>query len=57
MSGMYGPFRVNNFSGGKLSVIRKNNHYFSRIHILDAARLVSKIILQNPKNEIWNLCR
>ena len=30
----------------KLEVVVKN-HYFSRIHILDATRLISKIILQN----------
>ena len=38
-----------------MDIIIKKNHYFSRIHILDAARLISKIILENFNNEIWNL--
>ena len=38
-----------------MDVIIKKNHYFSRIHILDAARLISKIIIENFNNEIWNL--
>ena len=31
----------------KKLMYNKKNHYFSRIHILDAARLISKIILEN----------
>ena len=55
MSGIYGPHRIIKFNEKKLDIIIKENHYFSRIHILDAARLISKIILENFNNEIWNL--
>ena len=55
ISGIYGPQRIIKFNKKKLDVIIKKNHYFSRIHILDAARLVSKIIIENFNNEIWNL--
>ena len=55
ISGIYGPQRIIKFNEKKLDVIIKKNHYFSRIHVLDAARLVSKIILENFNNEIWNL--
>ena len=55
ISGIYGPQRIIKLNKKKLDVIIKKNHYFSRIHILDAARLISKIILHNYKNETWNL--
>jgi nucleoside-diphosphate-sugar epimerase len=55
ISGIYGPQRIIKFNKQKLHVIIKKNHYFSRIHVLDAARLISKIILENFNNEIWNL--
>ena len=55
IAGIYGPQRIIKINKKKLDVVVKKNHYFSRIHILDAARLTSKIILQNYRNEIWNL--
>ncbi|MAK09219.1 MAG: hypothetical protein CML36_01875 [Rhodobacteraceae bacterium] len=55
IAGIYGPKRFINVSEKELIVVLKRNHYFSRIHILDAARLVTKIILENYKNEVWNL--
>ncbi len=55
ISGIYGPQRIIKFNKKKLEVVIKKNHYFSRIHVLDAARLISKIILKNYSNEIWNL--
>ena len=55
ISGIYGPDRIVKLKEKKLDVIIKKNHYFSRIHTLDAARLISKIILQNYSNQIWNL--
>ena len=54
ISGIYGPQRIIKFDIKKLNVIIKD-HYFSRIHILDAARLISKIIIENFNNETWNL--
>ena len=47
--------RIIKFKKRKLDIVVKKNHFFSRIHVLDAARLVSKIILHNYKNETWNL--
>ena len=55
ISGIYGPQRIIKFKKRKLDIVVKKNHFFSRIHVLDAARLVSKIILHNYKNETWNL--
>ena len=55
ISGIYGPQRIIKYNKKKLDVVIKKNHYFSRIHVLDAARLISKIILENLNNEIWNL--
>ena len=55
IAGIYGPQRIIKINKNKLKVVIKKNHYFSRIHILDAARLISKIILHNYKNETWNL--
>ncbi|MDA9707831.1 NAD-dependent epimerase/dehydratase family protein [Alphaproteobacteria bacterium] len=55
ISGIYGPQRIIKINKKKLDVIIKKNHYFSRIHVLDAARLISKIILENLNDEIWNL--
>ena len=55
IAGIYGPHRLININEKELIVVLKRNHYFSRIHILDAARLVSKIILENYKDEVWNL--
>ncbi len=55
ISGIYGPQRIIKINKNKLDIVIKKNHYFSRIHVLDAARLISKIILENFSNETWNL--
>ncbi len=55
ISGFYGPLRIKNFEDGKVKIIEKEGHFFSRVHILDAARIISKIILQSRNNEIWNI--
>ena len=55
IAGIYGPNRVNSFQDNNNLIIRKENQYFSRIHIQDAARIISKILLQNRRNEFWNL--
>lgn len=56
VAGIYGPERIIKLNKkNQVDVVFKKNHYFSRIHILDAARLISKIILQNCSNEIWNV--
>ena len=55
VSGIYGPERIIKLNKKKPDVIVKKNHYFSRIHIFDASRLITKIILYNYNNEVWNL--
>ena len=52
IAGIYGPQRIIKINKKKLDVVIKKNHYFSRIHILDAARLISKIILQIIKMKL-----
>ena len=55
VSGIYGPGRVNGFKkNGKKNIVKKN-HFFSRIHVFDIARVISKILLESNSNEIWNL--
>ncbi len=55
VAGIYGPDRVNNTLKKKKEVIIKKGHFFSRIHVLDIARIISKILLINNKGETWNL--
>ena len=38
----------------KKVIISKKNHFFSRIHVLDIARIISKILFSS-QNDIWNL--
>lgn len=56
VAGIYGPGRVNGFSKNKKKqYIVKKNHFFSRIHVLDIARIISKILLESNCTEVWNL--
>ena len=55
VAGIYGPGRVNGFFKKEKINIVKKNHNFSRIHIFDIARVISKILLETNSNEIWNL--
>jgi nucleoside-diphosphate-sugar epimerase len=55
VAGIYGPGRINGFLKNSKKKIVKKNHFFSRIHIFDIARLISKILLESNSNEIWNL--
>ena len=47
LSGIYGPRRITKISDTLPLVVVKKDHYFSRIHIYDAARIISKIILNS----------
>ena len=38
LSGIYGPQRILKITKGNPVVVLKENHYFSRVHIFDAAR-------------------
>ena len=55
VAGIYGPERINGFLTNSKKKIVKKNHFFSRIHVFDIARLLSKILLESNSNEIWNL--
>ena len=55
IAGIYGPGRINGFLKNSKKKIVKKNHFFSRIHIFDIARLISKILLESNSTEIWNL--
>ena len=55
VAGIYGPGRVNGFLKNSKKKIVKKNHFFSRIHIFDIARVISKILLESNSTEIWNL--
>ena len=54
VAGIYGPDRVINTLKKKKVIISKKNHFFSRIHVLDLARIISKILFSS-QNDIWNL--
>ena len=55
VSGIYGPERINNTLIVDKRIVVKKNHYFSRIHISDISRIISKIIFNTNTNCIWNL--
>ena len=55
VAGIYGPERINGFLTNSKKKIVKKNHFFSRIHIFDIARIISKILLESNSTEIWNL--
>ena len=55
ISGFYGPERIKINSKKKIIILEKKGHFFSRVHILDAARVISKIILESSSSDIWNL--
>ena len=54
LGAIYGPERLSGLNEDK-KIIRKNDHYFSRIHVQDISRLICKILLNGYKNDIWNL--
>ena len=54
LGAIYGPNRLNSF-GKKKIIIKKEGHYFSRIHVFDISRLIAKILLRGYVNHIWNL--
>ena len=55
LGSIYGPSRCNSFKGKRKEIIIKKNHYFSRIHIYDISRIITKILLEGYSNEIWNV--
>ena len=55
LGSIYGPSRCNSFKGKHREVIIKKNHFFSRIHIYDISRIITKILLEGYSDEIWNV--
>jgi len=41
---------------GKLQVVDKKNHFFSRIHVEDIANILFKSLDNFKNNEIYNIC-
>ena len=41
---------------GKLQIVNKKNHFFSRIHVEDIANILSKSLYNFKNNEIYNIC-
>ena len=41
---------------GKVQIVDKNNHFFSRIHVEDIANILFKSLNNFKKNEIYNIC-
>ncbi len=54
LGAIYGPDRINAFTDNK-KITKKKGHYFSRIHVYDISRLITEILLNGFKNNIWNL--
>ena len=38
-----------------INILNKKNHYFSRVHVLDMARLIAKILYNSNRNNFWNI--
>ena len=55
LGAIYGPGRPKIEKKILIDALIKNNHFFSRIHVQDIARLISKILLNSNKNNIWNI--
>ena len=41
---------------GKVQIVDKKNHFFSRIHIEDIANILFKSLDNFKSNEIYNIC-
>ena len=41
---------------GKLQIVDKKNHFFSRIHVEDIANILFKSLDNFKNNEIYNIC-
>ena len=41
---------------GKVQIVDKKNHFFSRIHVEDIANILFKSLNNFKNNEIYNIC-
>ena len=55
LGAIYGPLRINSFRNGERKILVKKNHYFSRIHVYDISRIITKILMNGFSREVWNL--
>ena len=55
LGGIYGSGRPDLSKNIFKDIIVKNDHFFSRIHVLDISRLIVNILFHSNKNNLWNL--
>ena len=55
LSAIYGPGKVRNKKDFFKNILIKENHYFSRVHVLDIARLMTKILCNSNSFNYWNI--
>lgn len=55
LGAIYGPLRINSFRNRERKILIKKNHYFSRIHVYDISRIITKILMNGFSREVWNL--
>ena len=46
---------INRLKRGKLKIVKKKNHFFSRIHVEDIARILSISLKKNNPGQIFNI--
>ena len=57
LSGIYSPERniFLRLVNGQVSYVKKNNHFFSRIHVADIAQVLFKSLIYSKPGEIYNV--
>ena len=57
LSGIYSNQHsiLSRLKSGKVKIINKKNHFFSRIHVEDIANILSKSLTRLKKNEVYNI--
>jgi nucleoside-diphosphate-sugar epimerase len=57
LSGIYSPERnvFLRLTNGQIRYVKKSNHYFSRIHVVDIAQVLFKSLIYSKAGEIYNV--
>ncbi len=55
LSAIYGPGKIKIKKDFFKNILMKENHYFSRVHVLDIARLMTKILCNSNTFNYWNI--
>lgn len=55
LGAIYGPGRPKTDDNFFKNIIIKNNHFFSRVHVFDISRLITKILLNCHNSACWNI--